>query len=108
MFLYTVDGNVDGDEDEVETPKSHDWHTTANDTLMTHYKEEQFNVRFKFKQQARFMPGVIMVETKNGEIEGRRLPLYMHSGKKIIGMGKYEEGIRRAKEKAKKSESKRT
>ena len=46
-----------------------------------------------------------MVETKDGSIEGKRLPLYTFSAKKIIGMGKYEEGVQNAIQKAKKSTS---
>ena len=49
-----------------------------------------------------------MVEDKNGTLEGKRLPVYTYSGKRIIEMGKYNEGHETAIEKAKKSKSERT
>ena len=101
-----VDDECEGDE--VETPESHDWHTTSNDEAMNHYCQEHFNIRFKFEQQARFMLGVTMVQNKNGTIDGKRLPMYTYSGKKIVGMGKYSEGHETSIEKAKKSNSVRT
>ena len=54
------------------------------------------------------MLGITMIEDKNGILEGKRLPMYTYSGKKIIGMGKYNEGHETAIEKAKKSKSERT
>ena len=103
--------DVDEEEDDVdeeETSESHDWHTSDNDKVMNQYNEEKFNIRFKFEQQARFMFGVTMVESENGTLEGKRLPMYTYSGKKIVGMAKYYEGHENAIARARKSKSERT
>ena len=54
------------------------------------------------------MFGVTVVEKKDGMLEGKRLPMYTYTGKKIIGMTKYKEGHETAIERAKKSTSERT
>ena len=99
-----VDEVVNDDEvDKEETPESHDWHTTANDSIVDHCKKELFNIRFKFEQQARFMFGVTMLQKDHGMLKGRRLPMYTYTGNKIIGMAKYKEGHETAIDRAKKA-----
>ena len=54
------------------------------------------------------MFGVALIQKTEGVSEGVRLPMATYNGKKIIGMGKWEEGVRNAIEIAKKSKSERT
>ena len=52
------------------------------------------------------MFGVAMIEREDGTIEGVRLPMHTYSGQKILGMGKWKEGLELAKSIARKSENK--
>ena len=61
----------DDDVEEEDEPDSQDWHTTANDTVLKPYKDEQFHIRFKFQEQARFMFGVLMTKLEDGSVVGK-------------------------------------
>ena len=91
--------DVDEDEDVFEAQQ---WHASSND-ISQFYGEEQYRIKFKFEAQARFMFGVAMVEREDGLVEGIRLPMHTYSGQKILGMGKWEEGVELAKMNARKS-----
>ena len=52
-----------------ETYLHQDWHTTP-DNICAHYNEEKFRYKFNFEQESRFMLGVMMIETMEGERKG--------------------------------------
>ena len=72
------------------------------------YRKEDFKLKFKFQQQARFMFGVALIATMSGLTQGLRLPMATYTGKRILGIGKWDDGVRLAIENAKKSKSERT
>ena len=99
--------NEDDADDEQNLVESQKWHTTKSD-ISKQYRDEDHVIKFKFQQQARFMFGVALIEKKKGEPQGIRLPMTTYNGKKIVGMGKWDQGVSNAIELAKKSKSERT
>ena len=75
-----------------DTYLNQDWHTTPAN-IRSNYNEEKFRYKFKFEQEARFMFGVMMIKTEDGNRKGVRLPMLDYTGKKILGMAKWDEGL---------------
>ena len=102
----TNNGPTECDDDEIcdDDEDTQGWHLTSNDTSQ-YYGKEQKRIKFKFQAQARFMFGVTMTEKLDGTVTGERLHMHVYSGKKILGMGKWNEGVRLAIQDAKRSNS---
>ena len=75
------DGQENEQEDDNDLMHSQKWHASKNE-VSKHYRHEDFCVKFKFQQQARFMFGVALILTTTGLSKGVRIPMATYSGKK--------------------------
>ena len=48
---------------------------------------------FKYEQEGRFCLGVAKIESKNGNITGKRCQVYDYTNKKIVTIGAYKKEI---------------
>ena len=54
---------------------------------------QQKKATFKYEQEGRFCLGVAKFEGKNGEIIGKRCPVFDYTNKKIVTIGAYKKEI---------------
>ena len=70
---------------------------SASSSSASSYGPEHFRRVFKFEEEARMMLGVSMIQVQVQDrfvSKGIRLPLFDYTGKKIIGMGKWNKLVR--------------